>query len=484
MRRAPESTRFALAVFGCRSNQEEIEAIRSHLIALGLQETAFPGPAELVIVNTCAVTSSAMGQSRRAIRRAARQGGGDSWILATGCGAQLDPRSLAALPAVGLVAGNGEKTLLPRFLAALAEGPFPPGRRRVAAALDAAGLHPREETAGAWICRNGEAAGSGFLSRADGVQSARTRVSLKIQDGCDRTCSYCVVSRLRGRPRSRPPGEVVGEVQRLTAAGHREIVLTGINLGLYGQDWEGADPAPGAGLAALLDRLGAISDLGRVRLSSLEPDTLGAGLIDRLAEADWICPHLHLALQSGHADVLQRMKRSYSPGDALRIVDRLRRARPTFGIGVDVLAGFPGETDEAFRTTLSFVEGLPATYLHAFAYSERPGTEARELPGQIPLPARRERVRLLRALDVRLRTRFQARLAGRRCRLLVERSTSAGFEGVAGEYVRMRGGERGPDCGALIDVVAGEPLSPSLQSCRVVAADPGQDAKHVPLLSS
>jgi len=475
---------FALAVLGCRANQEESEAIRSHLTALGGDEIGFPGPADLVVVNTCAVTATALAQSRQAIRRAARLGGPGSWILAMGCGAQLDPRGLAALPQVGLVLGNAAKLKVPALLRGLFPGSFPPEQARLRAALAAAGLaagggeeaeaapvQAGEPAAGSPICWQAEAAGEGFLSRAAGVSARRARGLLKIQDGCDRACSYCVVASLRGRPRSRPRGEVLGEVRRLVAEGCREIVLTGINLGLYGDD-AGPPAAPGANLASLLAQLGSIPGLGRVRLTSLEPETLGPELLEVLAGSAWLCPHVHLPVQSGDDALLARMGRPYRREDLRRIAATLARSGRGFALGLDLLAGFPGESERAFAATLALAEELPAAYLHVFPYSERPGTPAARLAGGIPPAERRARARALRDLDGRLRLRFQSRLRGRPCRVLVERVEGGRFQGLSAEYVRMRGTAVGVEPGELLEVVAGESLSPRLQSCRLICSGP------------
>jgi threonylcarbamoyladenosine tRNA methylthiotransferase MtaB len=412
---------FALAVLGCRANQEELDALRSRLLAAGAREVPYPGPADLVVVNTCAVTASAQAQSRRAVRRAGRAGGG--FLVVTGCGAQLAPAEFAALPGVRRVVGNREKIALPETLSRLCEGG--PEEPRIAWSED--------PTAG------------GFLGRAGGTPERRTRALLKVQDGCDQDCAYCIVPRLRGRPVSRDALEVVGEATRLAGEGRREIVLTGINLGLYGRD--------GGGLTALLTRLEGVPGLARIRLSSLEPMTIDDALLERIALSPRVCPHLHIPLQSGDDGVLRRMGRPYDAAAFAALVGRIARARPRLGLGVDVVAGFPGESERAFGATLALIESLPVTYLHAFAFSPRPGTRAASLDGQVPPPARRERVGELRRLDARLRRRFREELRGARATVLVERAGEGGFEGLTGEFVRVRGRDAGAVAGALVEVV-------------------------------
>ena len=486
----PEREFYVLQTLGCRTNQEEMDALRSHLRRLCVEHPGFPHPVPrlratgespaapaLAVVNTCAVTATALAKSRQMIRRAARLHGPRCWIVVTGCGAQLDPLALASLPGVGLVIGNAAKSALPRLFAALAGLALPPAEEDLLAAFAAAGLEPPERAAsGAWISWSRDASLPRFLEHACPANGSklsmprgRTRLTLKIQDGCDRACAYCVVAGLRGRPRSKRVRLVLEEARRLIDAGAREIVLAGINLGLYeyGSDPGGGEDRAGAGLARLLERLLALPGLGRIRLSSLEPDTLGPQLLDLLAQEPRLCPHVHLALQSGDDEVLARMGRRYRGEDVRRIAARLHAGREGAGLGMDVIAGFPGESERAFAATLDLIAALPATYLHAFAYSERPGTSAGRLAGPVAPQARRERVRRARALDAELRATHQARLAGLRCAVVVERCDAAGaFEGTSGEYVRMRGVAPGVRRGELLDVVALRPSGSHWQPCR------------------
>jgi threonylcarbamoyladenosine tRNA methylthiotransferase MtaB len=446
---------FALAVLGCRANQAEVDALRSHLLARGAIEVPYPGPADICIVNTCAVTASAQAQSRQAIRRACGVPG-DPVVIATGCGAQLDPEVYARIAGVGHVVGNAAKSGLPdlidRYLTTLpSSGRRPPDRGVV---WDPDPTSPR------------------FLERSGPVPRRRTRALLKVQDGCDQACTYCIVGRLRGRPVSRDPRRVLDEARRLVSAGFRELVLTGVNLGLYGLPAAAPGGRPGPGdhgpFVRLLAQLAAIEGLERIRLSSIEPMLLTDELIDAWAASGRLAPSLHLPLQSGDRETLRRMGRPYDADDLRSRVARLSRALGVYGLGADVIAGFPGESEAAFERTLALLEELPVTYLHAFAYSERPGTPAAELGGRVPPRVRKERVSRLRALDERLRSRFQARLQGRRCRVLIERSDGEAFEGFSGEYVRMCGRAAGASCGAAIAVTAGASLGPRLQQCDPV----------------
>jgi len=461
--------RFAMAHLGCRSNQEEVDALRSQLLALGGEETPFPGPAEVTIVNTCAVTASAQAQSRQEIRKAARCPG-QGWVIATGCAAQLDPQWLANLPGVGLVLGNREKVRLGDLLARwLDGGDLAEALRdaRLQPALDVPpSANPGPAASPAVICWSEDPTPPAFLSRCGPVARVRSRVALKIQDGCSERCAYCIVSRLRGHPISRDAREVIGEVRRLAREGFAEVVLAGINLGLYGRA-EGA-----ASLADLLESLEAVDEIRRIRLSSLEPMTVTDELLDRMAASPRIAPHLHLAVQSGDDDLLRRMGRPYRAADIERLAAAIFARMPRAALGMDIVAGLPGETREAFERTLRLVERVGATYLHAFAYSERPGTAAADMKPVVPHPLRRERVHQLRALDDRLRSRYQETLEGRRCQVVIEWVDEERFEGLSGEYVRMRGhlpaSGRSPRPGDWVEVISGAAIAPGTQDCRIV----------------
>jgi threonylcarbamoyladenosine tRNA methylthiotransferase MtaB len=379
-------------------------------------------------------------------------------VIATGCGAQLDPQIYARIAGVGYVVGNAAKSGLPDLLDQLI----------------AARLSPEQARPAPGVVWGPDPTSPRFLDRTGPVPRRRTRALLKVQDGCDQACTYCIVGRLRGRPVSRDPQAVLGEARRLVAAGFRELVLTGVNLALYGlpSGRAGGRLAPGAHgpFVRLLAQLTAIDGLERIRLSSIEPMLLTDELINALGASERLAPSLHLPLQSGDRETLRRMGRPYDADDLRSRIARLTRVLGLYGLGADVIAGFPGESDAAFERTLALLEELPVTYLHAFAYSERPGTPAAELGGRVPPHVRKERVGRLRALDERLRLRFQDRLRGRRCRVLIERSDGEAFEGFSGEYVRMRGRACGAVVGASIAATAAVSLGPRLQECDPVAA--------------
>jgi len=469
---------FAIAFLGCRANEVEADALRSVLLGAGGREVAPGETPDVTALNTCAVTAAAVAQSRQAARRAGRAAPA-GLLVVTGCGVQLDPGAFADLPGVDLVVGNRHKARLGEVLRLLADRTalrLPPGPSRdeaLARALTDAGLSSlvgAEARANrrAPICWTADPTLERVVGRPGPTAGRRTRPSIKIQDGCSFRCTYCIVAALRGRPVSRDPVDILAEAARLAAAGAREVVLTGINLGLYGREMGAAGPAgePRA-LARLLGDLTAVEGLERIRLSSLEPMTITGALLDRIAGLPKVARSLHVPFQSGDDEVLRRMGRSYGVGELEALVERIMARLPLCGLGVDIVAGFPGESPEAFARTLRWLERLPVTYLHAFAFSERPGTPAAEITPRVPVAERRARVARLRELDARLRVRFQQRLVGRACWLVIEQVEGDRFTGMSGEYVRMSGEGRGLAPGDWVAVIAGDTIAPGRQSCRL-----------------
>jgi threonylcarbamoyladenosine tRNA methylthiotransferase MtaB len=378
----------AVLSLGCRANQEEIECILGSLRERGFRLTDFGRPADWVVINTCSVTSAGESDARQMIRRAVRESGGGR-IVVTGCYAQMDPDAAARLGA-DLVVGNGEKWRLPELLASAAEGAD--GCTGVLFAPD-----PTTRQ---------------FLRHASQASGYRTRAALKIQDGCDERCTYCIIPALRGRGVSRDPEEVLAEAHKLVASGHPEITLTGIHSASY--RWEGA------GLASLLDRLLDVEGLRRIRVNSLEPQWVDAALIEAIASSPRFARHLHLPLQSGDAAVLKRMGRGYSPGDYARVIEQARRRIPGVAIGADVMVGFPGEEEDAFQRTAALIEDVRPAYLHVFPYSARPGTAAGKLPGAVDPRTARSRADRLGRLDRELRSDFLRACEGEEHEILLE----------------------------------------------------------------
>jgi threonylcarbamoyladenosine tRNA methylthiotransferase MtaB len=373
----------------------------------GLAEAGEAGSADLVILNTCTVTSAADDDVRKSIHRVHRENP-EARILVTGCYAQRAPEELAQIPGVDWVVGNSHKTRIPELIALAAtrsDGSDAP-------VGDSARIDPQ---AGAQyhgqIYVGDISASTEFLSApVDDAFGDRSRPNLKIQDGCSNVCTFCIIPAVRGRNRSMPVDQVLDQV-RLLARNYAEVVLTGINLGRWGRE-PGFRAEDRMRLVDLLKLVLRETDIQRLRISSVEPMDFSDELLELMASTERICKHVHAPLQSASDSVLKRMKRRYR---ARHYEDRLLRAHallPGAAFGADVMTGFPGETNEEFRETFDFIERLPFTYLHVFTYSSRPGTPAASLP-QVPAAVRKERTRLLRELGAKKNLSFRRSQRGR-----------------------------------------------------------------------
>ena len=381
-----------IVTFGCRLNAFESDIIRR--AAAGLDDT--------IIVNTCAVTAEAERQARQAIRRAARARP-DARIVVTGCAAQLQPEAWAALPGVARVLGNLEK-LRPESWAADAPSAV-------------ADIMTARETAAHLV--------TGFAGRA--------RAFVQVQQGCDHRCTFCIIPFGRGPSRSVPVGAVVAQARTLLQAGYHEVVLTGVDIASYGGDLPGAPT-----LGQLVRRLLAlVPELGRLRLSSVDPAAIDVDLWRLVAEEPRLMPHLHLSLQAGSDLVLKRMKRRHGRGDALAAIARARTLRPGIAIGADLIAGFPTETDALFAETLDFLAEAELPFLHVFPYSERPGTPAARMPA-VPVAVRRERAARLRAVGKAAAARFFAGQVGTQIALLTEADDGGHASGHSEHFAPVR----------------------------------------------
>ncbi|HIJ63664.1 MAG TPA: tRNA (N(6)-L-threonylcarbamoyladenosine(37)-C(2))-methylthiotransferase MtaB [Rhodospirillaceae bacterium] len=401
--------------FGCRLNAYESEVMRDHAKAAGTEQ--------VVIINTCAVTSEAERQARQAIRRLRRQNPG-ARIVVTGCAAQIDPGKYAAMPEVDQVIGNAEK-LRPESFATPS-----PERIVVADIMDI------RETAGHLI--------SGFEGRA--------RAFIEVQQGCDHRCTFCIIPFGRGPNRSVGMGRIVEQVETLLAAGFAEVVLTGVDIASYGGDLPGRP-----GLGQMARRLLALCpSLPRLRLSSLDPAVVDDDLLALVAEEPRLMPHFHLSVQAGDDTILKRMKRRHSRADVLALAERLRRLRPDLALGADLIAGFPTETDDMFQRSLDLVEQMGLTHLHVFPYSSRPGTPAARMP-QLSGDVVRERAAQLRARGEGAMAAFLQGRVGRTASVLVERD---GF-GHSEHFLPVRLGQQfepGTIVPAMVSGVVGDSL--------------------------
>jgi len=382
--------KISLATLGCKVNQYDSAALAEILQRDGHTVVSFPAPADLYIVNTCTVTGKTDDQSRQLIRRIHR-GDPSAPIVVTGCYAQMNPGDLMDIEGVSLVLGNGEKPRMGRWIRDMGKK-----AETVVHVED-----PAKETA----C---------FAPAVTGLPG-RTRAFLKIQDGCNAFCSYCIVPHARGRSRSLSPHDVLDRISFLSRKGFREVVLTGIHLGTYGED-----RFPKTNLLDLLRRIEERGDVKRLRLSSLEPVELSGDLIAHWRNSSILCRHAHIPLQSGSDAVLRRMGRPYD-GDFFRsLVRSLLQAMPDMAIGADVMAGFPGEGETEFQSTLSLLRDLPLAYFHVFPYSKRPGTPAVHFPGHVPEKVKKTRVDELRKLSIGKRESFGRNFIGKTLLVLVE----------------------------------------------------------------
>jgi threonylcarbamoyladenosine tRNA methylthiotransferase MtaB len=416
---------FFIEQFGCRATQADGAAIERQLREQGCLAATAPHTADIVIVNTCTVTAAADSQARDAIRKIHTRNSA-ARVIVTGCYAQRAPEELAALPGVAWVVGNSHKPQIPQLFAALSapqalssSNNFVPAEAlgsNLALKSDPMSLHhaPAKILTGDIFEQT-----SLLAAPILGGEANHTRPILKIQDGCNSRCSYCVIPFVRGKSRSLPPDQVIDEIQRLSDSGYREIVLSGINLGTYGRDL-----TPCVDFEDLLRRILDETSLQRLRVSSIEPMDVTRDLIALFASTERFAQHFHMPLQSGCDRILAAMRRWYRAEHYARRVELIREHLPHAAIGADVIAGFPGETDADHAATLSFIERLPFTYLHVFSFSKRPGTRAADRRDHVPPAMIQRRARELRALGEAKSAAFYRTQAGGSLQLLTLRHTS------------------------------------------------------------
>src|SRR6266403_1665636 len=445
---------FFIQQFGCRATQADGAALERQLLDGGCISALTSATADIIVVNTCTVTASADAQARDAIRKhhaanpAVR-------IIVTGCYAQRAPEELAALPGVSWVVGNSHKPQIPQLVDSLpaaasagsASGFFP------AAALHSGSAVPFHSFVGAphlsWPRRDagphlGKILIGNIFDRSEflsapvlGGEGNHTRPTLKIQDGCNSRCSYCVIPFVRGRSRSLPPETVLQEIQRLAEAGYREIVLSGINLGTYGRDL-----SPRVEFEELLRRILGETSVERLRISSIEPLDVTQDLVNLFASTHRLAQHFHMPLQSASDLILAAMHRWYRAEHYARRVELIRERLPHAAIGADVITGFPGESEDDHAATLAFIERLPFTYLHVFSFSKRPGTKAGTLSNEVPGAVIKRRARELRALGEAKAAAFRQSQLGCTLRVLAlipgDRNAGAYTPALSSNFLRVR----------------------------------------------
>lgn len=402
--------RAAFFTLGCKVNQYETEALKNIFREKGYEIVGFSEKAEVYVVNTCTVTHVSDRKSRQALRRAHRVNP-RGLLVAAGCYAQLFWQEIRELPGIDLIVGTQ-------------------GKKDIIGLIEEAG---RGETPLPLI--KVQELGEGVTFEEMPLKEhGRTRAFIKIEDGCEEYCSYCLVPHARGKVRSRNLKDLVEEVKRLTSAGTQEIVLTGVNLGAYGKDL-GEEMS----LARVIKRLEGISSLKRMRLSSLEPADFTMELIEALADSKKVCHHLHIPLQSGDDYILQKMNRRYYTDEYRKLAGYLRYVMPGMALTTDVLVGFPGEGEESFNKTFAFVEEISFSRLHVFKYSPRPGTQASQFPDTLSPQEKDRRSKKLQELGRKMSLEYTKSFLGKEGEVLFEGERKAGvLEGLSRHYQRVR----------------------------------------------
>jgi threonylcarbamoyladenosine tRNA methylthiotransferase MtaB len=444
--------RFFVQSFGCRATQADGAALERQLTTQGLAQAQSAREADVVVLNTCTVTAAADQDARASIRRIHRENPAAK-IMVTGCYAQRDPKEIAALPGVTWVVGNSHKHRVAEIAAAGdkfsadVQAPAPKdqiGQRGIGdrgidgsrpqnfISLETVALSAPAFTLVGDIFAHTELIAAPVFA-GDSIEE-KTRPNLKVQDGCDNRCSFCIIPSVRGQSRSMKLDRVIEEANALVAAGYREIVLSGINLGRWGRDFQ-----PQLKFEHLVRALLKYTGIEKIRLSSVEPMDWSDDLIALVADSPRIAKHAHVPLQSGSDHILRKMHRKYRPWHYAEKLRKIREAMPDAAIGADLMVGFPGETDELFEESRSFIEHLPFTYLHVFTYSSRPGTPSAAMPDQVPVHVARERNRVLRELAAEKNRAFRQSFVGRSLEVITLQAGGDGWtEALSDNFIKIR----------------------------------------------
>ncbi len=397
--------RAAFHTLGCRLNQAETATISATFAAKGYTIVEYGEETDICVINTCAVTEGAEAKCRQAVRAVLRRSP-QAYMVVTGCYAQVGVEALQRIDGLDLIVGTAHKMQV----ADLIDTPEKNGQARV--------VHSTK------ISRDD------FTIEMVGNYMGQTRANLKIQDGCNFACAFCIIPFTRGGARSRKLDDIVREAHGLVARGHRELVLTGVNIGTYRSD--------GYELLQVVQQLERVDGLERLRISSIEPTTIADALVAWMATSTKLCPYLHVPVQSGDDGVLLRMKRHYTRTEFTTFIERLVARVPHLCLGTDVMVGFPGEDDAAFANTRTLLADLPLAYAHVFSYSERPRTYAQRYPEQVLPAVIQERSRVLRELSARKKDAFYRGCVGKTLRVLFEQRDRDGYyTGWSDQYIRV-----------------------------------------------
>lgn len=396
----------ALHTLGCKLNFSETSTIGNEFLKNGYSIVDFKDKADIYVFNTCTVTENAEKECRQLVRRALRNNP-DAYVIVTGCYAQLRPEEISAIDGVDAVLGSNEKfeifSLLKDF--------------------------NKKDLSCIYVSPNDDLNYFGKASSTDA--DTRTRAYLKIQDGCDYKCSFCTIPLARGKSRSMDAVSVESEFRKLLDEGYKEIILTGVNVGDYGKN-------VGTDFYSLLKRLTNINGNFRIRISSIEPNLLNDDIIKLTTSSNKICKHFHIPLQSGSNNILKSMQRRYNADYYRELILKLKNAIPDIGIGVDVIVGYPGESEKEFLETYNFLLDLPISYLHVFTYSERPDTKAISLQNTVEVNERRRRNNMLRILSEKKKNKFYMENIGKDLEVLFESEVTDGFvKGFSSNYIRV-----------------------------------------------
>lgn len=401
--------RASFYTLGCRLNQAETASISATFAAQGYTIVDFGEETDVCVINTCSVTEGAESKCRQAVRSVLRRSP-DAYVTVTGCYAQVGVEALKRIDGLDLIVGTEDKMRVVDLIDIDLDRPEKQGEPRV--------VHSPK------ISREA------FTIDIVGDYSGQTRANLKIQDGCNFACAFCIIPFTRGGARSRPVPDIVREAHGLVAHGHREIVLTGVNIGTYHHE--------GDELLDVVQALELVEGLDRIRISSIEPTTISDSLVDWMASSAKLCPYLHIPIQSGDDQVLRDMKRKYTSAEFAAFIDRVAARVPDIGLGTDVMVGFPGEDEAAFARTRSLLADLPLAYFHVFSYSERPHTYARRYTEHVPPQVVQQRSRVLRELSERKKAAFYRDFEGRTMRVLFERREKSGrYTGFTDNYIKV-----------------------------------------------
>lgn len=396
----------ALHTLGCKLNYSETSTIGLQFLSNGFDIVNEKEVADVYVINTCSVTENAERECRQIVRRFLRINP-SAYIIVTGCYAQLRPTELSEIKGVDAILGNNEKfdifSIINEF------------QKRELSCIFVSPIKDQDQF------------GIAFSSEA----ASRTRAYLKIQDGCDYKCTFCTIPLARGKSRSMNADDVISEFNKLLAYGYKEIILTGVNVGDYGKSL-------GENLFKLLQKLVKLEGDFRIRISSIEPNLLSDDLIELTAGNDKLCKHFHIPLQSASPKILRAMQRRYTVTDYERLIHKIKKRIPDAGIGVDVIVGFPGESEEDFQITHKFLRELPISYLHVFTYSERPNTKASEIAAKVNISRRKERNSILRILSSRKRNEFYNQMMNKQLCVIFENENYDGFmKGFSSNYIKV-----------------------------------------------